>query len=526
MAQVISAIAAPFALVGKLEKGQSSGNPFYDAIFGGGFVSAGISALSRSGDTLVNLAQGVKAWANLEITEYEVIGAGTKDAKIVPKSIRKMNPTDFAMASINIGMVVGFLANEFAKIGKMEAASEGIFSGGYISKGMSMISGLGENLIAVAETIQKMANMEIVENAIVDGKIVPKSVRKLGPTDFTNASTNIGKILGLLATSIADIGRMEANSEGWFSDGYVGKGMASISGLGQNISAVADAVMKMANAEVTEYIVQNGKLVPKSTRKLNEGDFKKAGANIDKILGILIKGVSRAGKTIEANQESFDLAMDAIPNMTKTLASMAKPIEEWSKLKDVDKVGSSISSFLVQIQSNFDPTKNKEVVSQDKYFTSFVKNIETMSDKTNSMTKMAENFDKIQKSMKLTKESINAMDLKKLTLTDSLMASLAAIAKNPEAMAKAVQGGIDEAFQQLAKALEELGNKQSAGLENVANSMPKGDETPAAPGKPGAKGGATPPAKGGAAAPPAGANNMQRDLIAALTAYGAAKDKR
>jgi hypothetical protein len=319
---------------------------------------------------------------------------------------------------------------------------------------------------------------------------------------------------------------MEANSEGWFSDGYVGKGMASISGLGQNISAVADAVMKMANAEVTEYIVQNGKLVPKSTRKLNEGDFKKAGANIDKILGILIKGVSRAGKTIEANQESFDLAMDAIPNMTKTLASMAKPIEEWSKLKDVDKVGSSISSFLVQIQSNFDPTKNKEVVSQDKYFTSFVKNIETMSDKTNSMTKMAENFDKIQKSMKLTKESINAMDLKKLTLTDSLMASLAAIAKNPEAMAKAVQGGIDEAFQQLAKALEELGNKQSAGLENVANSMPKGDETPAAPGKPGAKGGATPPAKGGAAAPPAGANNMQRDLIAALTAYGAAKDKR
>jgi hypothetical protein len=525
MAQVISAIAAPFALVGKLEKGQSSGNPIYDAIFGGGFVSAGISALARSGDTLVNLAKGVQAWANLEMIEYEVIGAGTKDAKIVPKGIRKLNQNDFTNASMNIGTVVGFIAKEFAKIGKMEADSEGIFSGGYISKGMSMISGLGENLIAVAETIQKMANMEIVENAIVDGKIGPKSVRKLNDGDFTSASKNIGKILGLLATSIADIGRMEADSEGWFSDGYVGKGMAAISGLGQNVSAIADAVMKMANGEVTEYTVQDGKLVPKSTRKLNDGDFKKAGDNIDKILGILIKGVSDAGKTIESNQESFDLAMDAIPNMSKTLASMAKPIEEWTKLKDVDKVGSSISSFLVQIQSNFDPTKNPEIVKQDKYFTSFVKNIETMSDKTNSMTKMAENFDKIQKSMKLTKESINAMDLKKLTLTDSLMASLAAIAKNPEAMAKAVQGGIDEAFQQLAKALEELGNKQSAGLENVANSMPKGSETPAAPGKPGEKGGAAAPGKP-TPPPPVGANTMQKDLIAALTAYGAAKDRR
>jgi hypothetical protein len=525
MAQVISAIAAPFAKVGKLDRGQSSGDPIYDAIFGGGFVSGGISALARSGDTLVSLAKGVQAWANLEITEYEVVNAGTKDAKIVPKSIRKLGKSDFTSASMNIGTVIGFLANEFAKVGKMEANSEGIFSGGYITKGISMISGLGDNLIAIAESIQKMANMEIVENAVVDGKIVPKSIRKLGPTDFKNATQNIGMILGLLANAVADVGRMEANSEGWFSDGYVTKGMSAISGLGQNVSAVADAVMKLANAEVTEYVVQNGKLVPKSTRKLNAGDFVKAGDNIDKILGILIHGIAKAGRTVEANQDAFDLAMDSIPNMSKTLADMAKPIEEWSKLKDVDKVGQSITNFLTQIQSNFDPTKNKEVVNQDKYFTSFVKNIETMSDRTNSMTKMAENFDKIQKSMKLTKDSINSMDLKKLTLTDSLMTSLAAIAKNPEAMAKAVQGGIDEAFKQLAKALEELGNKQSAGLQNVANKMPQSEK--GADAKSVAPTGADAKTKAEMNKNKAlGENNMQKDLIAALTAYGAAKDKR
>ena len=526
MAQVISAISAPFAKVGRLEKGGSSGDPYYDSIYAGGFVSAGISALARSGDTLVNLAKGIQAWANLEITEYEVVNGGTSKAKIVPKGVRKLTPVDFAMASLNIGMVIGFLANEFAMIGRAEMENGGVYAGGFVTRGIKSISGLGDQLLTIADVITKMANMEILENEIKDGKIVPKSVRKMTPVDFLMASVNIGMITGFLAREMAKIGEMESNSEGWFSDGYVKKGIEAISGLGQNVSSIADAVMKLANAEVTEYVVQNGKLVPKSTRKMNAGDFVKAGLNIDKILGILIYGMTKAGRMVEANKDAFSSAMDAIPNMTSTLADMAKPIDEWSKLKDVDKVGGSITSFISQIQSNFDPQKNKEVVSQDKYFTTFVKNIETMANSTNSMTKMAENFDKIQKSMKLTKDSINAMDLKKLTLTDSLMKSLAAIAKNPEAMARAVEGGINEAFQQLAKALEELGNKQSQGLQNVADNLPK-NPAPGPDGKPVVPTGADAKTKAEMNKNKAlGENNMQKDFIAALTAYGAAKQNR
>jgi len=525
MAQVISAIAEPFAKVGKLEKGESSGDPIYDAIFGGGFVSAGVSALARSGDTLVNLARGVQSWANLEITEYEVIGAGTKNAKIVPKGIRKLSENDFINASANIAKVISLLSVEFYNIGKAESESSGWFSGGFITKGISMISGLGGNLISIADTIQKMANMEIVENAVVGGKIVPKSIKKLSEADFTNASTNIGKILGLLANSIADIGRQESESSGWFSGGYVSKGMEAISGLGGNISAVAESVMNMAKAEITEYKVVNGKLVPVSTRKLSADDFTNAGKNIDLILGTVIESVFKAGTKVEANKEAYELAIDSIPNMTKTLAELAKPIETWSKLKDVEKTGQSMSSFLTQIQSNFDPSKNKEIPTQDKYFTSFARNVEIMADSKNSLDKTASNFEKIQKSMKLTKDSINAMDLKKLTLTDSLMTSLAAIAKNPEAMAKAVEGGINEAFQQLAKALEDLGNKQSAGLKSVAENMPKSD-TPATPGQPAGNKTANPKLAEMEKNKALGQNSMQKDLIAALTAYGAAKDKR
>ena len=506
IASVINAISEPFAKVGRLEKGQPSGDPIYDAIFGGGFVSAGIDALSRSGDTLVNLAKGVQAWANLEITEYEVVGAGTKDAKIVPKSVRKMSPTDFISASLNIGMVIGFLANEFAKIGKMEMNSEGIFSGGVVKKGIESIAGLGDNLLSIAEVITKMANMEIVENEVkmIDGKpqLVPKSVRKITPGEMAAAAINIGMITGFLASEIAKIGKMESDSEGWFSDGYVAKGKEAIAGLGQNISAMADTIIKMANTEITEYKVNaKGELVPVSTRKMSEGDFTKASENIAKILGIVVDKMAEVGKKVGENEDALEKATEALPNMTQVLSDAAKPIEVWSKLKDTDKVGASMVNFLEVIKAVFDPEKNQSINDTDRYFTSFTANIEKMADPSNALDKVASNVDKIEKSMKLLKETINSMDLKKLTLTDSLMKSIAMLSKNPEAIARAIEGSIEKSFEELVAALKEIVNEANSQAQANAAAIASAASSAPAP----ASGGKPAPASGGKpAAAPAG----------------------
>jgi hypothetical protein len=512
IAQVINAIAEPFAKVGKLEMGMSSGDTVYDAIFGGGYVSAGIKSLARSGDTLVNLAAGVQAWANLEITEYEVVGAGTKDAKIVPKSVRKMSPTDFAMASVNIGMVIGFLANEFAKIGRMEMNTEGIFSGGVVKKGIESIAGLGDNLLSIAEVITKMANMEIVENEvkIIDGKpqLVPKSVRKITPTEMALAAVNIGMITGFLATEIAKIGKMEADSSGWFSDGYVTKGKDAIAGLGQNISAMADTIIKMANSEITEYTVNaKGELVPVSTRKMGEADFNKAAENIGKILGIVVDKMAEVGKKVTENEDAITKATEALPNMTQVLADAAKPIEVWSKLKDTEKIGASMVNFLDTIKSVFDPEKNATIADTDKYFTSFTSNIEKIADPQNALDKVATNVDKIEKSMKLLKETINSMDLKKLTLTDSLMKSLAILSKNPEAVAAAIEGSIEKSFEELVNALKEIVNEAQAQATANATAAAAASPAPAAGGTPA-------PAPGGK---PAAPSPKMDDLITALS---------
>jgi hypothetical protein len=520
IASVINAISEPFAKVGRLEKGQPSGDPIFDAIFGGGFVSAGIDALSRSGDTLVNLAKGVQAWANLEITEYEVVGAGTKNAKIVPKSVRKMNTMDFAMASTNIGMVIGFLANEFAKIGRMEMNTEGIFSGGVVKKGIESIAGLGDNLLSIAEVITKMANMEIVENEvkIIDGKaqLVPKSVKKITPAEMAMAAKSIGEITGFLAKEIAKIGEMESNSEGFFADGYVSKGKEAIAGLGQNLSSMADTIIKMANSEITEYKVnEKGELVPVSTRKMGDSDFTKASENIGKILGIVVDKMAEVGKKVEENESVVNKAIGALPNMTQVLADAAKPIEVWSKLKDTDKIGNSMVNFLETIKMVFDPEKSKTISDTDKYFTSFTSNIEKIASPENTLDKVATNVDRIQKSMKLLKETINQMDLKKLTLTDSLMKSIALLSKNPEAIASAIEGSIEKSFEDLVTALKEIINEANsqAQAQAQAAAAAAASAASAAP----ASGGTTPATSAPASSGGAGGMNTSQ-LAAALAA--------
>jgi hypothetical protein len=247
---------------------------------------------------------------------------------------------------------------------------------------------------------------------------------------------------------------------------------------------MADAIIKMANTEITEYRVdEKGNLVPVSTRKMSKDDFVKASENISKILGIIVNGVSQFGKTVEANQASIDKATSALPNMTQALSSAAQPIEEWTKLKDVDSIGGSMTSFFEMLKAVFDPEKNKSISDTDRYFTSFTANIEKMSSSGNSLDKVANNVERIEKSMKLLKESINSIDLKKLTLTDSMMKSIALLSKNPEAIANAIEGSIETAFDELISALKELTTERVATATTIGATTPAPVASPA-PGAP------------------------------------------
>ena len=254
---------------------------------------------------------------------------------------------------------------------------------------------------------------------------------------------------------------MEDESSGWFSDGYVTKGTAALAGVGDTVSKIADAVIKFATGEIPQFDVINAgtpeqKLVPGKSLKITDSMLRAAGYLIGDIIGIVGREVNWFGMWVEENGDHIGIATEALASMTDVVSNAAKPIEAWAKLKDPYPTIITMIAYFNALKDVYDPKKNKDINLSSWYFTQFATNAEKLSENADAFTKVADNYDRIQKSTKLMQTHINGMDLKKLTLTDSMMKSIAAMSKNPEAIAKMVGDTMEKSFTELIKALKEL----------------------------------------------------------------------
>ena len=73
------------------------------------------------------------------------------------------------------------------------------------------------------------------------------------------------------------------------------------------------------------------------------------------------------------------------------------------------------------------------------------------------------------------KDSINSMDLKKLTLTDAMLNSMAHLSKNPEAMARSIEKSLNASFKALIKALKENTGAKTGGGGGDSGAKTGGD---------------------------------------------------
>jgi hypothetical protein len=538
MATVISAIAKPFAEVGRLNRGESSGNPILDAIFGGGLVEEGVEALKKSGDTIVNLAAGVQAFANLTITEYEVVNAGTKDAILVPKSQRQMTEADIEMAGNNIATILSILAKELAKIGKMEKDSSGWFSGGYVTKGAEALAGVGDNIKAIADTVLNYANLtvntfELVGKGTKDAKLVPGEPIKLTEGDLINSAKMVSKVLGVIVKAVAKVGKMEDNSSGWFSDGYVQKGRDALAGIGENIKNIADAVLGFATAQFTPMTQdKDGNLVPAGPPvRISGGELKQAARNLGDVIGIMGWELYRFGKWSDSKGEFMNLGIEAsnmaseafetaakrlgaIMNakdptvayeridlwfakikevfgpeaaenythvkwinarmgiISSRLSKSADDVREWGGLDATPTAGLNVAMWFGSLMALFDQDKNKNISSITKYFNTFRYNVKEVSQQKDLFQAAASSFASIATSMGTIRKEINAMNFKKLKSTETLMVAMAQLSKNPDSLAQAISGSIEKAYEELANTLTEL-------IEEIKESnKPPGEGSP------------------------------------------------
>lgn len=138
-----------------------------------------------------------------------------------------------------------------------------------------------------------------------------------------------------------------------------------------------------------------------------------------------------------------------------------------------------LSSIAYSLQNFFNSLKSFKNLNWTSSDTALIKNaIDTIfayddTKKYDGLTKVANNFKRIADYMGTMKSHINTIDIKKLTLTESMMKSIAALSKDPNAIAGTIRTAIEQAFQKMTEEmnaiLTEVMTKNSTMLTNSIN---------------------------------------------------------
>ena len=321
---------------------------------------AAIPMIALMGLALVSLAAGVKAMATLSFTEMEYDKASKK---LVAKRVVKLTDAEIQQVGPNVAKILNALALPLTSFGMWSTLGEtgyGPFTlgAGYMRKGIRAAADIGNVISSLAQGVSDMANLNVVDYEVRNGKLVPKSVRKLTPGDFIMAGINTGFILETLMIPLSNFGKESTKGEGkYWGDGYVVKGIEAAAKVGNAIAGIAKGVTDMANLNIVEYAVKNGKLVPISTRKLNDTDFTLAATNVESILTALTAPLTQFGKDYKSGSSWFtDSALEA------GIEATGKIVDPISKMADMVL---KLASGQATINEVINPgTKNAKLVAK------------------------------------------------------------------------------------------------------------------------------------------------------------------
>jgi hypothetical protein len=359
-AYTISALTSPLANFGKaLSENQGPPGSIFEAFFSGGknYMAMGIDSLGSLGTSLVNLAQGVQAWATMSYWEYDLqYNPKTKMNELLPSKKRKITPAEITEAANNIGTVISAMIIPLAEFGLLMAG--GSLLGGPLSmlgitkdpitKGIESIGTLGTSLVTMADAVRSWATMEYTEYALQYNpqtkmnELLPSAKKRLSKDDISTATDNIAQVLSALIKPIAEWGAVMTVS-GYtsgigaflgFSSNNVEKGIEAMGNLGTSITKIADGVLKFANMEFTEYGVQNVKgkneIVPIGMVKVDKSMISTAMENIGLVLSTGARAVMKFQSDIDSGffGSDFDDTLASIGDMNTSFANMYNGIKK------------------------------------------------------------------------------------------------------------------------------------------------------------------------------------------------------
>ena len=377
---------------------------------GNGYLQKGIDTARTIGNAISNIAKGVVDMANLTVTEWTVVNAGTKDAKLVPNLSRKLSNADFLNAAANVSIILNTLTQPLLDFGMNTEKGSGIFSGGYMEKGISAAKGVGDFIANIADGVLKMSQGEILTNIIINGgtadaKLVPDKIIKLNEGHYKAAAANVGILLNALAIPLVEFGKSAKDGNGIFENGYIESATDSIGKIGGPLAAMADMVIKMASGSITENEIVGGKSVPVRIISFQDA-LNMAKTNISVLLTTLPEQLVKFGKYIDENKKNFESAQEGSPILEKTMMGIAGATESYKSVAQnilsARKLGIKIDDELISMSSAVNKISGSfEKLDGDKvgYFKDIVGGLTDLSKIANPFEKFMNSFGKFQLNM-------------------------------------------------------------------------------------------------------------------------------
>ena len=515
---IISNIADSFAKIGKKYGGILS------SFLGTDDVSVGIRTVQGIGSVLQELAGGIASFSNF--SQFPVKVPNPKDPSNLIYSTVDILGEIIPKLNTNLPIILSTLASTFSDIGNKFGGESGWFGKeSPVQMGINAIKGLGAVLSELAGGIVSFANFTEFPIQVVDpknpGKLIYKSVDLMksipmirtaligdGVVDG-NVKSSSG-ILIALANVFAEIGNKFGGEGGWFGkESPVKKGIDAVKGIGGVVSDLARGILDFATLDRGLPLYdKKGNVIGYSPVDLN-----KIKSNINDIIRSVPTIFSSLDtKNLDSAKEKGDKIKPLIEIVSKLGIAMKDLIVPDSKTKRINlldimgpslvKFSSDISGLVVIDNNKMDTLKSfattleklsrmgsdlkvfaEALSSTGKAFGIFGAGFEKFSGQLgnfksfeSSFSNLMEKqftfkFDKFEESMSKFKASVNAFDIEKLKLTDSVMSSLAAISKSPDDSAQKISDALEKSFDKLVDAIKKM-SKESTPVSAPGTTLP------------------------------------------------------
>ena len=313
-------------------------------IFGKNFMEKGIEVSSKIGGVISSLAKGVADMAKLNVVNYEV-----KNGKLVPKDVRKLDVKDFTNAGENVKKILQALVLPLTLFGAAASLGSGIFSGGYMEKGVKVLGDVSDPISKIAKLVTELAAGRTVVHELNDkGKLVPKNTISFADA-IPKATEAIGKLLRALPQEFSNFGYYYMEHERNFE--YANDGVGVIFDCVKEVAKIGEYFNKnkagiQAGADLTKMlvpvtadmvkVVQNyGKMAAVVEKFQGDGGFLGMGAKKKVSIKPLFTDISEALIAISPGLQQLDqtkvVTFGHFTYFIEKLAKVVTPFERFAK---------------------------------------------------------------------------------------------------------------------------------------------------------------------------------------------------